>query len=467
MMTDPVLALITKRPIRISQVSRIVLQYLGKGNLWPPCLCEAPREHSVAMMTTRKDRVLRIGLTLSLVMVAGAFASSAQFYEAALVDAFFAIALASVLILHLRVSPKLSEVLCVLAGTALFAAVDFDILHYPPKLMAWFSFLGLSSFLVMAVRAVWATAEERKMLLYAFLPALLFVGSEYFASTMLEWTISAHPKTLDLYLLSFDASLHVQMFFVAGRAFVAWHWLRFLGLLFYVGLAIPISLVYAGQLVRIKQRALPAMLAFLITGPVGIVFYNLFPASGPRYLLQERFPFYPLSIAQAARIFLEPVAIPGARNAMPSLHMAWTLLAWWYSRGLSWWERSIAFLFVVFTVVATLGTGEHYFADLVVAFPFALMIEAACAYLLPWRNSSRLTALLFGLLVTLAWLLSFRYAARLFWWSPVVPWALGGATIALTSARQSSLQKSAKAGTSLPTYQSVLSTRTSMNDLAP
>jgi hypothetical protein len=38
----------------------------------------------------------------------------------------------------------------------------------------------------MAVRAVWATIEERKMLLYAFVPALLFVASEYFASTMLE-----------------------------------------------------------------------------------------------------------------------------------------------------------------------------------------------------------------------------------------------------------------------------------------
>jgi hypothetical protein len=397
-------------------------------------------------MTTHKDRALRIVLTLSSVLAAGALGTSSQFYTGALVDAFFALALASVLILHFRVNPKWSDILFVLAGTALFAVLDFGILHYSPKIMGWLSFLGLSSFLVMAVRAVWATAEEREILLYAFVPALLFVASEYFASTMLEWTTAAHPKTLDLYLLSFDASLHVQISFIAGRVFLAWHWLRFIGLLFYIGLAIPISLVYAGQLVRIKQRALPAMLSFLITGPLGILLYNLFPACGPRYLLQERFPFHPFSVAQAARIFLEPVAIPGARNAMPSLHLVWTLLAWWCSRGLLRWERSIAFLFVVFTVIATLGTGEHYFADLVVALPFALMIEAICAYSLPWKNPSRLAALLFGLLGTLAWFVALRYAANLFWSSPVVPWALAGATVALASVRQSNLQQSVDAG---------------------
>jgi hypothetical protein len=56
--------------------------------------------------------------------------------------------------------------------------------------------------------------------------------------------------------------------------------------------------------------------------------------------------------------------------------MAWVLLVWWYSRALSWWERSIAFFFLFFTVLATLGTGEHYLIDLVVAFPFAVFVEA-------------------------------------------------------------------------------------------
>ena len=125
--------------------------------------------------------------------------------------------------------------------------------------------------------------------------------------------------------------------------------------------------------------------------------------------------------------------------------MAWTLLAWWYSRGLSWWERAIAFTFLALTVVATMGTGEHYFVDLVVAFPFALMIQALCAYPLKWKDVRRWTPFAFALLGTLAWLMALRYSPKLFWTSAVVPWALVIATIALSSLRQMELDRAADA----------------------
>jgi hypothetical protein len=383
-------------------------------------------------------------LTFVLVACATAFATSSLCYTEALVDAFFGLALAGIVILHLRVRPRWSDALFVLACTAIFAAVDFRILGYSPQIMAWFSFSGVGSLLVLGLRAVWAEKEDRTLLLYAWIPAVLFITSEWFASTMLEWTAAAHPKTLDLYLLSFDASLHVQLSFLAGRIFV--HWIRFAGLIFYIGLAIPISLVYGGQLVRVRSKAFPAMLAFLITGPVGILFYNLFPAAGPHNLFQQNFPLHPLQTSIVARLLLEPAAVQGPRNAMPSLHMAWTLLAWWYSRGLSWWERTIAFAFVAFTVLSTLGTGEHWFIDLVVAFPFSLLIEALCAYSLSWKDSQRLAAFFFGLGATLAWLAALRYGSRLFWTSPIVAWALVVATIALSCIRQSKLQQAVGAG---------------------
>jgi PAP2 superfamily len=121
---------------------------------------------------------------------------------------------------------------------------------------------------------------------------------------------------------------------------------------------------------------------------------------------------------------------------MPSLHLAWTLLAWWYSRKLSPIERSIAFLFLGLTAFATLGTGEHWLADLVVAFPFALMIQALCSYQLPFNDARRRAAFLFGFFTTLGWLFLFRYCTRLFWTSPVVPWALIAGTLAFTTIRQ-------------------------------
>src|SRR6185437_16116653 len=302
-------------------------------------------------------------------------------YKEALADSFFAFALASVLILHFRVKPRWQDAALVLVITAVLAGIDFKVLHYTARFAAWLSFAGIASFLVMAVRAVWAQAPgERRMLLYAWVPALLFVGSDYFASDMIAWTNAAHPKTLDLYLLSFDYSTRVEWPFVAGRSYALHHWLHAFALIAYVGLAIPVAMVYAGRLVRFGKRAFPAMLAFLITGPLGVLFYNLFPACGPHNLFQNGFPFVPFPMERIQHLLLEPLATTGPRNAMPSLHMAWVLLAWWYSRGLSRIERGIAFAFLALTAFATLGTGEHWFADLIVAFPFAVMVQAICAY---------------------------------------------------------------------------------------
>jgi hypothetical protein len=393
-------------------------------------------------MEINKSFAVKVLLTLLLILCAGKLAFSAQFYDEALTDAFFAFALVSIVILQMRVRPSWFDALLLLTVTLVLAVTDFRVLHYPPRFVAWLSFLGLSSMLIMAVRSVWETdLSAFKMLLYAWVPALLFVASDYFASNMLDWTAAAHPKTYDLYLLSFDFSLRVPLAFIAGRMYSLYPWLHNAGLLAYVAMAVPITLVYAGRLVRFREKGLPSMLAFLITGPLGIVFYNLFPAGGPRNLLPRAFPFSALPIMDVPRIVLEPVAIEGARNAMPSLHMAWVLLAWWYSRGLSWFERAIVMLFVVLTVFSTMGTGEHWFVDLVVAFPFALLIQAICAYSLPWKNSRRMAAFFLGLFGTISWLILLRYGSKFFWTSPVVPWGFVIATIALVSIRQAKLDR--------------------------
>src|SRR5260370_30132630 len=125
-----------------------------------------------------------------------------------------------------------------------------------------------------------------------------------------------------------------------------------------------------------------------------------------------------------------PVLLKGARNAIPSLHMAWVLLVWWNSRGLARWVRAIAMVFVVLTAMATLGTGEHYFIDLVVAFPFSLMVQALCSYSLPFRAGARRNAFLFGTFVTLIWLALLSFSVSIFWISPVLPWAMIVATVA-------------------------------------
>ena len=378
------------------------------------------------------QRAAQILLTILIAAIAAKFGTSSQFYTESLSSAFFAIALVSVAIVHLRVCRVWPDALVLVAATALLAAVDFRLLGYTHRIMAWFSFAGLGSLLLLAIRSVWATEDRRKLLLYAFVPSLLFVTSEWFASAMLDWTEKLHPRTLDLFLYFFDGSLRVQLSFLMGQAFQLWPWFKFLGTIFYISLPIPIALVYSGQLLRVRKKAIPTMAAFLFTGPVGIVFYNIFPAMGPIHLVHGNFPWHPLPGDMLRRVLLEPVALHGPRNAIPSLHMGWVLLAWWYSRGLTWWERAITFLFVAFTVCGTMGTGEHYFVDLVVAYPFALLMQALCTWPLLRKDSSRLLALLFGLSTTLVWLMALRLTPHFFWISPIFPWTACAATVALT-----------------------------------
>jgi len=378
------------------------------------------------------NRTAKLILTLVLLACGIWLGTSGQFYREAMAGAFIALALASVIIVHLRLRPSWLDAALILAGTLLLGAVDFPILHFRYAVMAWLSFAGLSSLVIFGLRAVWAREDERKLLFLGYVPSLLFVVSEYFADNLLHWTSANHPKVLDLYLFSFDSSLGIQIPFVMGQAFSAWQWFRLVGVLFYIALPIPIAVIYAGQLLRVREKAIPAMAAFLFTGPIGVIFYNLFPALGPVHLFGQGFPWHPLSLAQAAGVIAQPVAIPGPPNAIPSLHMAWVLLVWWYSRGLSVWERAIALLFLFFTVLATLGTGEHYFIDLIVAFPFALLMMSICAFSLKLTDRSRILAFCAGLAGTLGWFALLRRALPLFWRTPAVPWAFCVATVLAT-----------------------------------
>jgi hypothetical protein len=394
-------------------------------------------------VTGWKHRPIKVVLTLVLILWVLWLGLSQQVYTGAM-GPFFSPLLASFVIIHLRIRPRWVDVVLIVLIAAFLATVDFHMFHYPPAIMAYFLFLGLSSFVIIAVRSIWD--RERRFLLYAWVPMAIYAMIGPFVGTMHMWTAKAHPNTLDLYLLSFDCSLRVQLAFSVGYYYARCPWLHNSALLAYVGVPIPMALVYAGRLIRFREGAFPCILAFLIVGPMAFLFYNLFPACGPLYVFRQAFPFHPLPIAIVSRLALEPAAFPGWRNAMPSVHLAVTLLAWWYSKGLSWMERLVAFAFLALNVLATLGTGEHWFVDLIVAFPYALMTQAICAYHVPWKDPRRKTALFLGLGATLGWMATLRYGRELFWSSPIVPWALSAATITLVLLRQAKLDTVANLG---------------------
>ena len=383
---------------------------------------------------------VKIVATLALLGLAVWLGTSEHFYKSALLSLFFGVTLASVVLIHFRVRPSWQDALCVLGGAILFTVVDFGLLHFRASLAGIASFLGISSLSILGMRTIWAEGAEQEQMALAFVPALLFVTSDWGSTIVLGWTEKANPQVLDLYLFSFDSSLRVQIAFLMGQAYALWPWFKVAGMVFYIGLPMVIGLVYAGQLLRDRARAVSAMLAFLITGPVGVIFYNLFPAVGPIHIFLGQFPWKPIPTEQVTRLLVEPIAVAGLRNCMPSLHMGWVLLAWSYSRGLSIWERGIAMAFLVFTIFATMGIGEHYSIDLVVAFPFAVFLQGVCALGLRWNDRARVAAVVYGLLLTLGWIGALRFALRVFWISPVIPWACSILTVASAILVQRSLE---------------------------
>ena len=372
-------------------------------------------------------------LTLALLASVFALALSADFYKSCIVDVFMALVLAAGLVTLSVIQPSWINFASVVVCGLVMAELDYRVMGFRFRSMAPFAFAGLGSLAVLGTRTIWARNRDRTLLLYAFLPAVGFVASEYFAPILMNYTEALHPKTLDLYLYSFDCSLRIQFSFLAGQVFARHEWLNFTGILFYIALPLPLALVYAANLRRKGKDAFPVMLAFLVTGPLGVLFYNMVAATGPIHIFGDRFPWHPLTMAQAMNLVLETLPAKGARNAIPSLHMAWVLLIWWNSRGLARWIRGVALAFVIFTVLATLGIGEHYFVDLVVAFPFALMVQSLCLYPLPFQHGCRRAAFLFGTLATLAWMAAVSFATPLFWISPVIPWAMVIATIFVSS----------------------------------
>ena len=372
----------------------------------------------------------KILLTAAIGGAAVFLVTNAYFAGKAMPFVFFTLTLASIILVLIRVGRSWLDMLYMGITAALLGFISVWHFHYQPNWESCISFVGLASLVVLGFRAVWSEGETQKRLALAFAPSFLFAAFMVFAGAVLERTQIWHPKVLDLYLFSFDASLRVQLAFILGQAYDMWPWFKAAGLALYIALPIPLAMVYAGQLMRDRIKAYPAMAAFLVTGPIGILFYNLFPALGPVHIFLGDFPWHPMTTVQAAHLFREPIAVRGVQNAIPSLHIAWVLLAWWYSRGLSVWERGIALTFVVFTAFATLGTGEHYFVDLVVAYPFSVMIQSLCAFPLRWAKRERVTGMLYGLLATLAWLVVLGQTPNLFWISPIIPWTCCLVTVA-------------------------------------
>lgn len=300
-----------------------------------------------------------------------------------------------------------------------------------PNEIAGASSFGLASLAVLACQVVRLRGPQQKKKLGSLIGGSIFVYTSMFIAFVLKLTAAWHPKTYDLYLYAADSGFRIPIAALAGmflRRHVDLSWCC--GLV-YESLPLAVSLLYAYEKSGGKPLAIRVLPAFLGGGAAAYVLYNLLPAAGPVYIFGAQFPdhlpaWVPLAI-QA------PLREDAPRNAIPSMHLACTLLIFWNSRRLSRWAYLASALYLGLTILATLGFGEHYVVDLVAGIPYALLLGAASA---PQTGIvERKQALAVGLALTAAWILLLRFAPLIFQ-VPALAWAAAAATVALCCAAQ-------------------------------
>jgi hypothetical protein len=268
--------------------------------------------------------------------------------------------------------------------------------------------------LVLGWKACRSTAALRPLLLATFCPALVILTNVALAAI-----IQFQPRVFDLFLYRFDGLLGTQTSFVIGRWFAASPFLADLCFVIYSALPLAELLVF---LLFVRGQRMPAnpLVLFIVTGIAGFVFYQVCPATGPVHVFGGEFPNYAPPSLPLQSIILDDVP----RNAIPSLHSVWALLIWWSTRYGKVWMRWAATVFLVLTLLATLGLGEHYLIDLVVALPFAVAAMAAC-------TGQHRRAIAAGA-ITLGWLLYLRFGLASFSVSSLGAWMAVLATVVVS-----------------------------------
>ncbi|HEY1493535.1 MAG TPA: phosphatase PAP2 family protein [Candidatus Solibacter sp.] len=277
------------------------------------------------------------------------------------------------------------------------------------------TFLGIASLIVLAVQMVRIKTERRVIIrrtlgVIALLNYMSACLGFYF--TMITAML---PRKLDYFLYAFDGSLGFQPAFALGK-FVSWYPpLYWVAAMTYNSIGFWYGLLYALHSRAHQQYRFNMVRQFVVSPLIGCALYFLFPATGPKYA----FPTFP---SLPAVVHAGAVLLSGRPNAMPSLHFGGAILLFWMSRPWKW-MRILTGIICVFMAVATMSSGEHYFIDLVVALPYALVILALASDI-----REKVAPLAAGGAMVLAWLVALRYGT----FAPALSWTLVIVTIVVS-----------------------------------
>jgi len=300
-----------------------------------------------------------------------------------------------------------------------------------PNALAGASAFGLASLAVLAWSVLRLRGSEQWEKLGTLIGGSIFIYTSLFIAFVLKLTAAWHPKTYDLYLYAADTGFRIPIAALAGHLLRNHSDLSWCCALVYESLPLAVSLLYAYERSGAQPLAIRVLPAFLGGGAAAYLLYNVLPAAGPVYIFGAQFPDHLPAFVQLA--VQAPLREGAPRNAIPSMHLACTLLIFWHSRRLSRGAYLASALYLGLTVLATLGFGEHYVVDLVAGVPYALLFGAVCA-----PNAAvveRKQAITVGSVLTAAWILLLRFVPLAFQ-SPALAWPATAATLAICYAAQ-------------------------------
>ena len=181
---------------------------------------------------------------------------------------------------------------------------------------------------------------------------------------------AVRPLKLDPYVYRIDGALfHFQPSFAMGNLLRMAPALKTAAYWCYVGLPVAMLAIVALYVAKgLPVAPLARSLALCLFAAIPI--YVAVPVAGPQYAFSN-FPNPPAAVP-AARI---PIDAPP--NGIPSVHFATAILLYLFARRCGRPAQILAWGFALMTFGATLGFGEHYLTDLVLAVPYAALIYRA------------------------------------------------------------------------------------------
>lgn len=262
----------------------------------------------------------------------------------------------------------------------------------------WFASLFISGW-----KFLTGCGPERRRALDDGATKFALLGLFVLGHSLVAWTARYLPWTFDNYFYAFDGLLPFPIAQTIEKTVSSRRWAWSILEVVYYSLFV-VAFAFIRMQYQNGTSSGHLLSRWLLVGLLGFGLYFIVPGVGPKvafYLKANA------SLPVPANVPLALMHHGGSepRNAMPSLHTAWAFLLVIVALRMSMAALIGAGVFAFATLLATLGLGEHYFVDLVVALPFVVAVHALVSLFdgHAGKRRSATVALAAGLLFT-AWL---------------------------------------------------------------